>query len=113
MVLEDTEESRLVTITSSCSSTHCELVALCLALSLASTPPQVLTDSLTSLRLARSWGQYTVARTLRCADRVELRQLIYMAMQVPEPPVLEKVKAHDEGEIAAGHPKALGNNMAD
>ena len=113
VVVEDTEDWRLVTIPCPRSSTHCELVALCLALSLDPTPPQVLTDSLTSLRLALGWGCWPVARTLQCADRVEVRQLVHMGALLALPPVLEKVKAHNEAALAAGHPKAVGNDAAD
>ena len=113
VVVEDSEESRLVTVPCPRSSTHCELVALCLALSLDPIPPQILTDSLTSLRLAQAWGRWSVARTLQCMDRVEIRQLVHMAVQLPQPPLLEKVKAHDVAAVLAGHPKSVGNDLAD
>ena len=113
VVLEHTEDSRLATVPYPRSSTHCELVALCVALTLTPVPPRILKDSLTSLRLALSWGRWPVARTLHCADRVEVRQLVHMAVQLPSPPLLEKVKAHDTSAIAAGHPKAVGNDLAD
>ena len=112
-VMEHSESVRLATIPTPRSSTHCELVALCLALSLSPVPSQILTDSLASLHLALGWGRWSVARTLRCADRVEIRQLVYMASQLPVVPVLEKVKAHDKAAIDAGHPKAIGNDLAD
>ena len=113
VVLEYMEHFSLATVPVPRSSTHCELVALCLALTLAPAPPQVITDSLTALRLARGWGGWPVARTLRCADRVEVRQLLHLAQQLPQPPVLEKVKAHDAVALATGHPKAVGNDLAD
>ena len=50
---------------------------------------------------------------MRCADRMEIRQLVHMARQLPRPPLLEKVKAHDVAAIAVGHPKAVGNDLAD
>jgi hypothetical protein len=93
------------------SSTHCELVALSLALSLS--PSQVLTDSLVSLQLIRRWGSRSVAQVLSCADRTEVRRFIHLARQLPQPPLLEKVKAHDTKAIDAGHPKAVGNDIAD
>ena len=91
------------------SSTHCELVALNLALSLAA--PQIITDSLTSLRLIAGWSTYSTARILRCADRVEVRWFLQQAGASAS--VLEKVKAHDERGIELGHPKSLGNDRAD
>ena len=109
----DTETSLLSTVPEPRSSTQCELVALCLALSLSPPPRQVLTDSLTSLRLAQAWDSYSSARTLRCPDRIEVRQLVFLAHQLPFAPTLEKVKAHDEAAVAAGYPKALGNATAD
>jgi hypothetical protein len=93
------------------SSTHCELMALALALELDT--PQVLTDSLTSLRLLSSWPLYSTARILRCVDRVEVRRLLHLAAAVAQAPLLEKVKAHDERALQLRHPKAVGNDLAD
>ena len=93
------------------SSTHCELVALGLAMQIEAA--QVLTDSLTSLRLLRSWAFYSVARVLRCADRVDIRRVLQLAAGCAVPPILEKVKAHNERAIKQGHPKAVGNDLAD
>jgi len=39
--------------------------------------------------------------------------MIGMALECPHPPSLEKVKAHDSHGLDMGHPKALGNDMAD
>ena len=36
-----------------------------------------------------------------------------MAYALPNPPVLEKVRAHDTAALAARHPKAVGNDLAD
>ena len=93
------------------SSTQCELVALCLAMQLV--PAQVLTDSLSSLQLVRRWGKRPAAHVLRCSDRVEVRQLLHTASALEQPPVLEKVKAHDDKAVALRHPKAVGNDEAD
>ena len=93
------------------SSTQCELAALCLAMSLH--PPQILTDSLCSLQLLLRWAQFSPKRVLSCVDRVAVRQVIALASQCPTPPLLEKVLAHDAAGIAAGHPKAAGNDAAD
>ena len=93
------------------SSTQCELVALCLALALY--PPQVLTDSLSSLQLLRRWGQFSAARVLLCPDRVLIRQAIFLAAQRRPPPLLEKVAAHNAAGITLEHPKSLGNDAAD
>jgi hypothetical protein len=92
------------------SSTHCELIALGLALEMDS--PQVLTDSLVSLHLLRGWGTWSVERMLHCADRREVRWLLSLAA-TRTPPVLEKVAAHDAAALARGHPKAVGNDLAD
>ena len=93
------------------SSTQCELAALCLALTW--NPVQILTDSLCSLQLLLHWGEYAPRRVLACPDRVSVRQVISLASECPAPPLLEKVQAHDEAGIALGHPKAMGNDMAD
>jgi hypothetical protein len=110
-VQPDTEEVLLATVSQPRSSTHCELVALCLALSLQ--PSQILTDSLGSLHLISAWGHWPATRTLRCPDRVEVRQFLYMAAASPTLPVLEKVTAHDAAALRLRHPKAVGNDAAD
>ena len=89
-------------ITAPHSSTHCELVA-----------PQILTDSLASLHLLQSWGRWAPQRTLQHPDRALVRQVLHLAAQLEFPPLLEKVKAHDERALAMGHPKAVGNDAAD
>ena len=109
----DFESCRLVSVPDPRSSTHCELVALCLALTFSSPPAAVLTDSLASLQCIHSWGSWPTARHLQCADRVEVRQFLAMALELEQPPVLEKVKAHDAAALASGHPKSVGNDMAD
>ena len=93
------------------SSTHCELVALCLAM--AFDPPQVLSDSLTSLSMVKGWGAWSASRILKCADRAEVRRLLHMAKECSQAPLLEKVKAHDEKALELGVPKAVGNDRAD
>lgn len=93
------------------SSTQCELVALLLALELR--PPHILTDSLASLHMLRSWGSWSPQKTLQHVDRSLVRQIIHLANQRTSPPLLEKVKAHDEQAVAIGHPKAMGNDAAD
>ena len=93
------------------SSTHCELVALCLAMQFS--PPQILTDSLVSLQLVRRWGSRTLAQVLACPDRPEVRQFLHMVASCSSPPLLEKVKAHNLSAIDLGHPKAIGNDVAD
>ena len=59
------------------SSTHCELVALNLAVQ--HSPPQILTDSLAALLMLKNWGRWSSRRTLNCPDRVEVRQLLHAA----------------------------------
>ena len=110
-VQPDTEEVLLATVQQPRSSTHCELVALCLALSL--NPSQILTDSLSSLHLISAWGQWPMARMLRCPDRVEVRQFLHLVAASTALPQLEKVTAHDAAALRLRHPKAVGNDMAD
>ena len=93
------------------SSTHCELVALILAL--RQSPAAVLTDSLASLAMLRGWDTWSSARTLACPDRVEIREALYTASLAAVPARLEKVKAHDDAALARGWPKAVGNDLAD
>ena len=107
----DSSKVLRVHLPSACSSTHCELVALCLAMSLS--PPQIITDSLVSLQLLKRWGRYSPARVLQCPERVIVRQVINMATLLQLPPVLEKVLAHNAAGVALGHPKSLGNDAAD
>ena len=110
-VQPDTETTLQASVPAARSSTHCELAALCLAMTLQ--PSQVLTDSLCAMQLLHRWGSTPTARTLRCTDRMEVRQVIHAASLLAKAPVLEKVKAHDTGAIALGVPKAVGNDMAD
>ena len=110
-VQPDTATTLQAHLPSACSSTQCELAALCLALSLS--PPQVLTDSLCSLQLLQRWHLFPPARVLLCPHRVSVRQLLSMASQCPSPPLLEKVLAHNSVGIQLGHPKSLGNDEAD
>ena len=110
-VCPDTDSQLSLTISTPRSSTHCELVALCLALQLS--PPQILTDSLTALQLITRWATLPPSRILRCPDRIDIRRFLHLASQQPSPPLLEKVKAHDTAAIALGHPKSLGNDAAD
>jgi hypothetical protein len=111
VVVPDEEISAAVQLQEPRSSTHCELVALGLALQLEA--PTVLTDSLTALHLVAGWGRWPVDRMLRCPDRRELRWLLSLAAGCPAVPVLEKVKAHDTEALRIGHPKAVGNDLAD
>ena len=73
----------------------------------------MLTNSLVSLQLIRRWSARSVAQVLSCTDRAEVRHFIHLASQLPQPPLLEKVKAHSTEAINAGHPKAVGNDIAD
>jgi hypothetical protein len=107
----DTETAITAAIPAPRSSTHCELAALCLAVDLS--PPLIITDSLCSLQLALHWGTWPTTRTLACADRAVVRQLVATALACPQPPALEKVKAHDAAALAIGYPKAVGNDVAD
>ena len=110
-VQPDEEMVRTVRVAAPRSSTHCELVALVMALGFR--PPHILTDSLAALHLLRSWGSWPTQRILQSADRMLVRQAIHLVGQLDSPPRLEKVKAHDDAAVAIGHPKAVGNNSAD
>jgi hypothetical protein len=104
-------ESLLLHLPAARSSTHCELVALELALSLH--PAQVLTDSLCALHLLRGWAQMPEARRLRCPDRAEVRRVLVASLTCVGRPSLEKVKAHDTQGVEQALPKAIGNDRAD
>ena len=95
------------------SSTQCELVALGLTSGFASPPSVILTDSLCSLQLIRSWGKHSTASVLLSLDRAEVRAFLYKWQGCPHPPKLEKVKDHDEAGRLAGKLKTLGNDLAD
>ena len=107
----DTETALACFVPSPFSSTHCELVALLLAMRLH--PAQILTDSLSSLQLLRSWHRRSTASVLQCPLRSLVRQLIAAARTSPAPPALVKVKAHDAAALDLQHPRALGNDRAD
>ena len=94
-------------------SLHCELVALQCVRELPVFPSLVLTDSLTALELIQQWGTLPVAAVLRCAERTEVRRFIRAWVDCPNPPTLEKVKAHDAAGVTAGRQKAIGNDLAD
>ena len=110
-VQPDTDKALQLHVPEPQSMTHCELLALALALGLET--PQVVTDSLTSLRLLSRWPLYSTARILRCADRVEVRHVLHLAAAADQAPLFEKVKAHDECALWLRHPKAVGNDLAD
>ncbi len=95
------------------SSTHCELVALNLVVQFPSPPPLILSDSLCSLQLIGSWGRRPPRVTLACTERSLIREFILQWNVRPAPPVLEKVKAHNDAAAAAGDVKALGNTAVD
>jgi ribonuclease HI len=107
----DTDDSFWAKVEAPRSSTHCELAALCLALGFDT--PLVLSDSLTALRMIRSWGTWSTARVLRCHDRAEVRRFMHFAIQRTAAPRLEKVKAHNSEWLQLGHPMAVGNDLAD
>ena len=63
------------------SSTHCEMVALCLAIQ--ARPTQVLTDSLCSLQLLQRWHAWPLSRQLLCEHRAEVRQALPVPVYLP------------------------------
>ena len=93
------------------SSTHCELVALSLAMRMSAV--QVVTDSLVALQLLRSWNSKTIKEVLRCGERDIVRYILHLAEMKRECPKLQKVKAHDTEALGAGRPQAVGNDLAD
>ena len=99
------------TIPGATSSTECELVAI--ALALRAEPEEIFSDSLCALQLLRSWHRRTAHQVLGCDLRVLVRLVVGSARACFAPPPLEKVRAHDEGGIAGGVPKAVGNDRAD
>ena len=111
VVVPDTDVTVLARVPSPRSSTQCELVALGLALQQDS--PHVLSDSLAALHMLRSWAEWSLARRLRCPDRHEVRWVLSLASARSSPPLLEKVKAHDDHLLRLQHPKAVGNDLAD
>ena len=102
---------RLARVPAPRSSTHCELVALNLALQLR--PSQILTDSLAALMMLQRWGSWPPQRTLCTLDRVEVRSFLHEVRALGQLPQLVKVKAHDEAALRIGHPRAVGNDQAD
>ena len=60
------------------SSTQCELVALTLVAHFLRQPPLVLTDSLCTLQLLRSWGFRSTSKVLCCPERAEVRPFLAM-----------------------------------
>lgn len=101
----------LAQISSPRSSTHCELAALVLALQME--PRQILSDSLAALTMVARWGTWSMRRLLACRDRVEVRQFLDNAAKLAVAPALGKVKAHDIHAVELGHPRAVGNDLAD
>ena len=76
------------------SSTQCELVALSLLPRFPAVSPRVLTDSLCSLQLLKSWAHRPLTTIMTCQERVEVRTVLYQ-WQGRSAPLLEKVRAHD------------------
>ena len=54
-----------------------------------------------------------VAHQLRCADRVEVRQVLAAVKACIGQPTLEKVRAHDDRGLRLGLEKAIGNDVVD
>ena len=112
-VQPDTGTSHLAAIPQPRSSTHCELIALGMGLQMNPTPPVIITDSLVALQLLRGWSTLSPQRILNCSDRHEVRWVLSLAAAQSPAPSLEKIKAHDQRALDLGHPKAIGNNLAD
>jgi len=82
------------------SSTHCELVALCLGLT--SEKEQLLTDSLTALGLLKSWAEWPAARVLSRAHRVYVRRMLPLAGRRATYTLLASVEKAGEGPRREG-----------
>ena len=95
------------------SSTHCELVALNLVPRFNPCPPLVLTDSLCALQLLGGWGRRPSRAVFACSERALVRQFILQWGEGSRPPMLEKVKAHNDAAAASGDIKAMGNTAVD
>ena len=108
-----TSQSCLCCFDSPQSSTQCELVALSLVAKFHPFPGLVLTDSVCALQLISSWERRSVGSVLACSERVEVRTFVSQWQGHPHPPILEKVKAHDEHAVAAGNLKSVGNDRVD
>ena len=102
-----------VTVPQPRSPLHCEFTALKLVHQLPTAPSLILTDSLTALQLIQRWGSLPVAAVLGCEERAAVRSFVLQWASCPCPPILEKVKAHDDAAAAAGQRKAVGNSTAD
>ena len=92
------------------AQTQCELVALSLVCQFRLIP-LVLTDSLSWLQLIRSWACRSELQILSCFERRAGQSptaFVSVAGQ-PEPPTLEKIKAHDEARKNRGNAKSWGN----
>ena len=109
-----TELRHRIQIPNPSSSTECELVGLIAGLSLE--PELLVTDSLTALHWIGDWGKKSLKEALKCQNRSLVRQFIDEANQRVCPNrqfIVQKVKAHDEGAIAAGKLFSVGNDTAD
>ena len=71
-VQEEEAPMRTARVPSPRSSTHCDLVALIIALELE--PTQTLSNSLPALTVLQSWRRWSTRRVLDSMDRVEVRQ---------------------------------------
>ena len=91
------------------SATHCELVAIRMAV--RSGAKAIFSDSLAALATIRDWRTWPVRRQLRCVDRAEVRAILHHADG--QLGLLEKVKAHRTDEEAFSDPKALWNEAVD
>ena len=107
----DQEIHLMASVPTATSSTECELIGLGLAGEMA--PDRVLTDSMTSLQLIKNWPSYNTKRRLGCKVGALVRETTHRLNGCEQPPVLEKVKAHDTDGIASGDVKAIGNDAAD
>ena len=71
-------------------------------------PSSVLTDSMCSLQLIRSWASRSELQILSCFERDEIQQFLYQWQDSPNPPTLEKAKAHDEARKNRGNARSWG-----
>ena len=79
-VREFEEEVVTARVTSPRSSTHCELVALALAMQLC--PPEIHSDSLAALTMLGRWRAWPTRKVIECRDRMEVRLVLALAAEM-------------------------------
>ena len=105
VLLPDIKTTTTLAIPATCSSTHAELVALCLALSLA--PPYILTDSLSASSFGSTFHVVSPHSSPPVPQPAVVRHFICQAAALNLIPTHEKVEAKEQAAITQGHLKAV------